>query len=96
MNLIHTSQDADKIIATINPYSPIHSAKIRISTIPTKISSVYAYAFTPASPAAPIANPDASPLNPQQRPAPKNLYPVPELRLASAALADKRMAIISP
>ena len=53
----------------MRPYNPIASAKIRVKIIPTKIPSVWAYALTPASPATPIAKPDASDENPQQIPA---------------------------
>ena len=60
------------IMATIRPYNPIASAKMRIRIIPTKIPSVWAYALTPASPATPMANPAASELRPQQSPAPSN------------------------
>lgn len=63
------------IMATIRPYNPIASAKIRIRIIPTKIPSVWAKALTPASPATPIARPAARAERPQARPAPSNLYP---------------------
>lgn len=49
----------DKIRATIKPYRPKASAKIKIKIIPTKIFSYYAFALTPASPTIPIANPAA-------------------------------------
>ncbi len=45
--------------ATISPYNPSASAKMRISIIPTKIFSCCPSALTPASPAIPIANPAA-------------------------------------
>lgn len=62
-------------MATMRPYKPMASAKMRIRTIPTKIASVWAYALTAASPATPIAKPAARELRPQVSPAPKNLYP---------------------
>ena len=49
----------DNIKATINPYNPRASAKIKIRIIPTKILSYYALALTPASPTIPIASPAA-------------------------------------
>jgi len=61
------------MIEIIIPYSPIHSAKMRIRIIPTKIPSVWAKALTPASPATPIASPAARAESPQQSPAAKNL-----------------------
>ena len=47
------------MIATINPYSPRASAKMRIRIIPTNIFGSIALALTPASPTTPIANPAA-------------------------------------
>jgi len=58
----------DKIKATINPYNPRASAKIRISIIPTKILSCWPNALTPASPTIPIAKPAANELRPQHNP----------------------------
>lgn len=49
----------ERMRATISPYNPRASAKIRISIIPTKILSCCPSALTPASPAIPIANPAA-------------------------------------
>ena len=69
-NLINHPEDM--MMAIIIPYSPIHSAKMRIRIIPTKIPSVWAKALTPASPATPMASPDARAERPQQRPAPNN------------------------
>ena len=57
-----------RIIATIIPYSPSASAKIKISTIPTNTASCCAFARTPASPTTPIARPAPSALRPQQNP----------------------------
>ena len=54
--------------ATISPYNPKASAKMRISIIPTKIFSCCPSALTPASPAIPIANPAARDERPQQSP----------------------------
>ena len=85
---------ADIIIATISPYSPIASAKININIIPTKIPSVYAYALTPASPATPMAKPDANALIPQHRPAPNILNP--SCGVASIHLAPSKTATIKP
>ena len=45
------------IIPTINPYNPKASAKIKDNNIPTNTASCWAFAFTPASPINPIANP---------------------------------------
>lgn len=55
--------------ATIKPYNPRASPKIKINIIPTNNLSSYAFAFTPASPTTPIAKPAAIQLNPQHRPA---------------------------
>lgn len=63
------------MIATIKPYSPNASAKMRIKIIPTNTSCCCAFALTPASPTIPIANPAARELNPQQSPEAKCLYP---------------------
>ena len=62
--------------ATINPYNPRASAKIRIRIIPTNIFSYWALALTPASPTIPIANPAANDDNPQHNPAAKCAYPM--------------------
>lgn len=59
-------------MAIIIPYNPMHSAKMRIRIIPTKIPSVWAKALTPASPATPIARPAARAERPQQSPAEKS------------------------
>ena len=71
------------IIAMMRPYNPIASAKIRVRIIPTKTPSVWAYALTPASPAIPIAKPDASAENPQQIPAAKILNPLSPVKSVS-------------
>ena len=49
----------DRIIATINPYSPRASAKINTRIIPTNIFGSMALALTPESPTTPIAKPAA-------------------------------------
>ena len=59
----------DKIRATISPYNPRASAKMRISIIPTNILSCWPSALTPASPTIPIAIPAPKELRPQQSPA---------------------------
>lgn len=59
------------IRATISPYNPSTSAKIRIRIIPTNSLGCCAVPLTPASPTMPIANPAASPDKPTERPAPK-------------------------
>ena len=58
-------------MATIKPYRPNTSAKMRIKIIPTKRRGCWAVPLTPASPTIPIANPAANPENPTERPAPK-------------------------
>ena len=73
----------DIIIAIMRPYNPIASAKIRVKIIPTKTWSVWAYALTPASPATPIANPEASAENQQQIPAAKILNPLSPVKSVS-------------
>ena len=50
---------ADRIIATIRPKSPMASAKIRIRIIPTNSLGSIAFMRTPTSPTTPIAKPDA-------------------------------------
>ena len=55
--------------ATINPYNPSASPKMRIKIIPTNNRSSWALALTPASPTTPMANPAAIQLNPQHSPA---------------------------
>lgn len=57
--------------ATISPYNPRASAKMRISIIPTNILSCCPSALTPASPTIPIAIPAPRELRPQHRPAAK-------------------------
>ena len=59
----------ERMRATIRPYRPSASAKIKIKIIPTKILSCCAFALTPASPTIPMASPAASELSPQQSPA---------------------------
>ena len=55
-------------MATMRPYRPKASAKMRIRIIPTKICSYWAFALTPASPTIPIARPAPRAERPQQRP----------------------------
>lgn len=55
------------MIATMRPYRPRASPKMRIRITPTKISFC-AVALTPASPVTPIARPAASEERPQHRP----------------------------
>jgi hypothetical protein len=58
-------------MATIKPYRPKTSAKIRIRIIPTNRRGCCAVPRTPASPTIPTAKPAASPENPTARPAPR-------------------------
>jgi hypothetical protein len=58
-----------RISATISPYRPRTSPKIRIRTIPTNILDCCIYDRTPISPTIPIAYPAASPVRPTHRPA---------------------------
>jgi len=80
-------------MATMSPYKPIASAKMRMRIIPTKIPSVWAKALTPASPATPIAKPAARELRPQHSPAPNNLYPAFPYILAVASPPMGKFAI---
>jgi hypothetical protein len=50
---------AERIKATMSPYSPKASAKISISIIPTNILSCCPSALTPESPTIPMAIPAA-------------------------------------
>lgn len=68
-------------MATINPYRPSTSAKIRIKIIPTKRRGCWAVPRTPASPTIPIANPAAKPLKPTAKPAPKCKNPLKKKKL---------------
>ncbi len=61
----------DKIRATISPYRPNTSAKIRMRIMPTNSLGCCAVPRTPASPTMPIAYPAASPLKPTLKPAPR-------------------------
>lgn len=63
-------------MATINPYRPNTSAKIRIRIIPTNNLGCWAVPLTPASPTIPIANPAANPEKPTAKPAPKCKNPL--------------------
>jgi len=56
--------------ATIKPYNPSTSAKIRIRIMPTKSRGCCAVPLTPASPTTPMAKPAASPDRPTLSPAP--------------------------
>ncbi len=56
------------MIATMSPYSPRASAKIRIRIIPTNIFPSTALALTPQSPTTPIAKPAANAEKPQHIP----------------------------
>ena len=47
------------MMATMRPYRPRASPKMRIRIMPTKIASCWALARTPASPTIPIAKPAA-------------------------------------
>ena len=55
----------------MSPYRPSTSAKMRIRIMPTKSLGCCAVPLTPASPTMPIAKPDARPLRPTLRPAPR-------------------------
>ena len=60
-----------RIRPTISPYNPSASAKMRMSTIPTKSLGCSAEARVRQSPTMPIASPADSPLNPHASPPPK-------------------------
>jgi len=63
--------------ATIRPYNPSTSAKIRIRIMPTNSRGCCAVPLTPASPTTPMAKPAARPDRPTLSPAPncrKALY----------------------
>lgn len=61
----------DRTKATMSPYRPRTSAKMRMRIIPTNSRGCWAVPRTPASPTIPIAKPAASPLKPTDRPAPR-------------------------
>lgn len=63
-------------MATIKPYRPSTSAKMRIRIIPTNRRGCWAVPLTPASPTMPIAKPAARPLKPTANPAPKCKNPL--------------------
>ena len=63
--------EAEKMSATMRPYRPSASAKMRIRIIPTNNLGCCPNALVPMSPTMPIATPAASPLNPPARPAAK-------------------------
>ena len=59
----------ERMRATMSPYRPSASPKMRIRIIPTNMRSYCALALTPASPTTPIAKPAANEEKPQQMPA---------------------------
>ena len=61
-----------RIKPTIRPYNPRTSAKIKIRIMPTNKRGCWAVPLTPASPTIPMAKPEARPLNPTLKPAPKS------------------------
>ena len=61
----------ERMRATISPYNPNTSAKIRMRIMPTNNLGCWAVPRTPASPTIPMAKPAARPLNPTLMPAPK-------------------------
>lgn len=63
-------------MATISPYRPNTSAKMRIKIIPTKRRGCCAVPRTPASPTIPMAKPAASPEKPTDKPEPKWTNPL--------------------
>lgn len=65
-------------MATIKPYRPKTSAKIKIKIIPTNNLGCWAVPLTPASPTIPMANPAAKPEKPTARPAPRWMNPLKE------------------
>ena len=58
-------------MATIKPYRPNTSAKIKMRIMPTNKRGCWAVPRTPASPTIPTANPAARPENPTASPAPR-------------------------
>lgn len=62
--------------ATIKPYNPRTSAKIKIKIMPTNKRGCWALPLTPASPTMPIAKPAAKPDKPTDKPAPNWMKPV--------------------
>lgn len=63
-------------MATIRPYRPKTSAKMRIKIIPTNRRGCWAVPLTPASPTIPMAKPAAKPEKPTAKPAPKWMKPL--------------------
>ena len=61
----------ERIRATISPYNPNTSAKMRMRIMPTNSLGCWAVPLTPASPTTPMAKPAARPLSPTLRPAPR-------------------------
>ncbi len=78
-----------RIRATIRPYRPNTSAKIRMRIIPTKRRGCCAVPRTPASPTIPIAYPAARPLRPTLRPAPKCVNELQQKRSLHARIGIK-------
>lgn len=64
-----------RIRATIRPYRPNTSAKMRIRIIPMYRRGCWAVPRTPASPTIPMAKPAARPARPTDRPAPSWMKP---------------------
>merc|ERR1719492_637537 len=71
----HPAESWLRTIATINPYKPRASAKMRIKIIPTNSPFSCALARVPLSPTIPMAIPAPRPERPQERPAAKWAYP---------------------
>ena len=63
-------------MATMRPYRPRTSAKMRIRIMPTKSLGCWAVPRTPASPTMPMAYPAARPDRPTDRPAPRCTNPL--------------------
>ena len=63
-------------MATIKPYNPNTSAKIRIRIMPTNRRGCWAVPRTPASPTIPTAKPAARPEKPTAKPAPRWTNPL--------------------
>merc|ERR550534_1855160 len=73
--LNYEAETWERMIATISPYNPSASAKIRIKTIPTNSFGCWPLARTPASPTIPIAMPAPKELSPQASPLARWAYP---------------------
>jgi|EP01046_Picozoa_sp_COSAG06_P016914 hypothetical protein len=70
---VHEAPDMTR--ATMSPYRPRASAKMRMRIIPTKSFGCCEVQRTPASPTMPIAPPAARPLKPTATPEPKCAKP---------------------